>query len=113
MAHRPVARRRTQGSLRAAHAATASALALVLVLALALAGCTGSSEPPPPTPESTAAALAAGLSSGDLPRMPVSYTHLDVYKRQVSEFSGRGMGASPHFPVVLSPRTGSCCAQLR
>ncbi|HMT32479.1 MAG TPA: penicillin-binding transpeptidase domain-containing protein [Dermatophilaceae bacterium] len=70
MAHRPVARRRTQGSLRAAHAATASALALVLVLALALAGCTGSSEPPPPTPESTAAALAAGLSSGDLSRMP-------------------------------------------
>jgi len=52
--------------LRTARAAVAG----IVALGLALTGCTGSAEPPPPTPESTAGALAAGLASGDLSRMP-------------------------------------------
>ena len=67
LALRPLARRRARGSVRAALAAAA---VLARGITLGLGGCTSSSEPPPPTPESTAAALAAGLASGDLSRMP-------------------------------------------
>jgi cell division protein FtsI/penicillin-binding protein 2 len=74
MPHRPgprLAGRKTgshtaRRPLRTARAAVAG----IVALGLALTGCTGSAEPPPPTPESTAGALAAGLASGDLSRMP-------------------------------------------
>ena len=63
-------------------------------------GVTSSSSRPLPSPPSTPPWMAAPMATHSSGLMPVSYTHLDVYKRQGLYFAG-----AVRFDGVLIPLT--------